>query len=81
MDSNCPLVIFLSLLFLPAYVPPSLRYNITHSSNHNFYLGITYIFFLNYFQFYPSRKALVIKTYAFNIIINLNSFFTSPNIN
>ena len=36
--------------------------------------------FFNYFQFYPSRKALVIKTNAFTIIINLNPFFlTNPN--
>ena len=47
-----------------------------------FYRGLTrFFFFLNYFQFYPSRKALVIKTHAFTIIINLNSFFTNPNIN
>ena len=37
-------------------------------------------FFLNYFQFYLSRKTLVIKTNAFTIIINLNSFFTNPNL-
>ena len=40
-DINCPLVIFL-FFSLPAYVPTSLRYNITLSSNHNFYLGITF---------------------------------------
>ena len=40
-----------------------------------------FFFFLNYFQFHPSRKALVIKTNAFTIIINLNSFFMNPNIN
>ena len=39
-----------------------------------FHLGITQIFLKNYFQFYPSGKALVIKTNAFTIIINLNSF-------
>ena len=38
-------------------------------------------FLLSYLQFYPSRKALVIKTHAFTIIINLNSFFTNTNIN
>ena len=37
-DSNCPSPLFLSFLF-----PPSLRYNITHSSNLNFYLGITHL--------------------------------------
>ena len=42
-DSNCPLVIFLFLLFCPhnSFLPflfsPSLRYNITHYSNHNFF--------------------------------------------
>ena len=40
-----------------------------------------FFFFLSYLQFYPSRKALVIKTHAFTIIINLDSFFTNPNIN
>ena len=37
-DSNCPLVIFC----FPFFFPPSLRYNITHSSNFNFYLGTTH---------------------------------------
>ena len=42
--------------------PPSLRYNITRSSNLHLYLGITHFFLKNYFQLYASRKALVIKT-------------------
>ena len=52
-----PSHLLFSLLF-----PPSLRYNITHSSNFNFYLRTTHFFFFNYFQFYASRKALVITT-------------------
>ena len=31
-------------LSFPSYSPPSLRYNITHSSNIDFYLGITHLF-------------------------------------
>ena len=64
----------------PFFFSPSLRYNITHSSNDNFYPGITHLKKKNYFQFYPSRNALVIKTNAFTIIINLNPIFTNPNI-
>ena len=40
-----------------------------------------FYFFKSYLQFYPSRKALFIKTHAFIIIINFNSFFTNLNIN
>ena len=36
-DSNCPSPLFFF------FFPPSLRYNITHSSNLNFYLGITHL--------------------------------------
>ena len=53
-----------------------LWYNITHSSNQFFSRDHT--FFFNYLQFYASRKALVIKTNAFTIIIN-PLFFTNPN--
>ena len=49
--------VFFSLLFFP----PSLRYTITHSSNFNFYLGTTHLK-KKYFQFYASKKALVITT-------------------
>ena len=89
-----PGTIFLSFLFTATclYVSsllsfsfsPSLRYNITHSSNCHFSMlraQSFFLFFKSYLQFYPSRKALVIKTHAFTIIINLNSFFTNPNIN
>ena len=57
MDNDCPIAIFVPFFFFP-----SLRYNITHSSNFNFYLGITHFWKKKYFQFYASRKALVIKT-------------------
>ena len=92
----CPhRAIFLSFLFtatclhvsplLSFLLSPSLRYKITYSSNRHFSIlraqCFSFFFFLSYLQFYPSRKALVIKTHAFTIIINLNSFFTNPNIN
>ena len=54
---------------------------ILHIAVINFFLWITHIFKINYFQFYPSRKALVIKTNVFTIIISLNPFFTNLNIN
>ena len=41
----------------------------------------SFFFLKSYLQFYPSNKVLVIKTHAFTIIINFNSFFTNPNIN
>ena len=66
------------LLFL---FSPSLRCNITHCCNCHFSMLTArsfFPFFKSYLQFYPSRKALVITTHAFTIIINLNSFFTNP---
>ena len=68
----CQCLFLLTLLFslftvctIPSY--PfffSLPYydTILHIAVINFSLGITYIFFFSYFQFYPSRKAVVIKT-------------------
>ena len=70
-DSNCPIVIFVSLLALPHYD------TILHIAVIMIFIygSHIFLFFLkNYFQFYPSRKALVIKTNVFTIITNLNPF-------
>ena len=50
------------VFFLSSFFPPSLRYTITHSRNFNFYLRTTHLKKKNYFQFYASRKAVVITT-------------------
>ena len=57
-DSNCPLVVFC----FPFCFPPSLRYNITHSSNFNFYLGTTHLKKKNISNFMLLEKPLVITT-------------------
>ena len=84
--------IFLSFFFIACRCPsysllfsPSPRYNITHSNICHFSMVKAHSFFFlfffkSYLQFYPSKKALVIKTHAFTIIINLSSFFHEPKL-
>ena len=62
-------------MFLPHYD------TILHIAVIIIFIKKSHILKKNYFQFYPSKKALVIITNAFTIIINSNSFSTSPNIN
>ena len=56
-DSNCPLVIFIFSSFFLLHFD-----TILHIAVISIFIKRSHFFFFNYFQFYASRKALVIKT-------------------